>query len=517
MTPRTFEPTVYQTFTVKTDPSNVAPRLKALRAELKTAGLDAFLIPRADAHRGESVPPGEARLAYVTGFTGSAGIAVVGLKKAGLFIDSRYVIQAPAQTDTKHVDVHLVPQASLSGKIADYVTAGRQDRLRPLAAHARPRSATSPKSSATARRSSPAPTSSTASGPTAPPRRSPRSSSSATTAPARPPQDKLADLRKALGEDKADAAVLTLPESICWLFNMRARDVPNTPFVLGFAIIPRTGQPTVYLDKKKITADVRKGLAGVAKLADATTLPAALRQLGAADKRVLLDPATAPVAIIDAIKGVSDAVIIEKRDPVLMAKARKNDAEIGGMREAHRIDGIAMAKFLRWFDEEAPKGNLDEIGIVTALEAFRREEETLRRCQLRHHLRLRPQRRQQPLPRRRKVEPQAEARRADAGRLRRPVPHRHHRHHPHDVDRQGHSRAEGPLHPRSQGHDRHLGLPLPPRHLRRPDRRPRPQRPLAGRRHLRARHRPRRRRLPLASTRARPASPRATPCRSKSA
>ena len=92
---------------------------------------------------------------------------------------------------------------------------------------------------------------------------------------------------------------------------------------------------------------------------------------------MLLDPATAPVAILDAIKGVSDAVIIEKRDPVLLAKARKNDAEIAGMREAHRIDGIAMAKFLRWFDEEAPKGSLDEIGIVTALEAFRREEETL--------------------------------------------------------------------------------------------------------------------------------------------
>jgi Xaa-Pro aminopeptidase len=373
---RTFEPTVYQSFTVRTDPSNVAPRLKALRSELAKSGLDAFLIPRADAHRGESVPPGEARLAYVTGFTGSAGIAVVGLKKAGLFIDSRYVIQAPAQTDTGHVTVHLVPQASLSGQMADYVKKGGKigydpwlhtpTEIRDLTAKLGDRAVLVPSDNLVDRIWTDRPAA-----PVTPIEFLGHNRAGKT------PQDKLADLRKALGEDKADAAVLTLPESICWLFNMRARDVPNTPFVLGFAIIPRTGQPTVYLDRKKITADVRKGLSGIAKLADATTLPAALRQLGAADKRVLLDPATAPVAIMDAIKGVSDATIIEKRDPVLMAKAMKNDAEIAGMREAHRLDGIAMAKFLRWFDEEAPKGTLDEIGIVTALEAFRREEESL--------------------------------------------------------------------------------------------------------------------------------------------
>ena len=373
---RTFEPTLYQTFTVRTDPSNVAPRLKALRSELTKSGLDAFLIPRADAHRGESVPPGEARLAYVTGFTGSAGIAVVGLRKAGLFIDSRYVIQAPAQTDTRHVDVHLVPQASLSGQMADYVKKGGKigydpwlhtpTEIRDLTGKLGDRAVLVPTENLVDRIWKDRP------GPPVTPIEFLGHNRAGKT-----PQDKLADLRKALGEEKADAAVLTLPESICWLFNMRARDVPNTPFVLGFAIIPRSGQPTVYLDKKKITADVKKGLSGVAKLADAATLTAALRQLGAADKRVLLDPATAPVAIMDAIKGVSDATIIEKRDPVLMAKAMKNEAEISGMREAHRLDGIAMAKFLRWFDEEAPKGTLDEIGIVTALEAFRREEETL--------------------------------------------------------------------------------------------------------------------------------------------
>src|SRR5215218_9680249 len=119
-----FGPAVFQKFATRTNPGTVAGRLKALRKAIADAGLDGFLIPRADAHRGESVPDSEARLAYVTSFTGSAGLAVVGAKKAGLFIDSRYVLQAPAETDTKKVTVHLVPQASISAKIADYVPQG---------------------------------------------------------------------------------------------------------------------------------------------------------------------------------------------------------------------------------------------------------------------------------------------------------------------------------------------------------------------------------------------------------
>src|SRR5690606_28218715 len=100
-----FGPAVFQKFATRTTPQTVAGRLKALRAAIAGAGLDGFLIPRADAHRGESVPDSEARLAYITSFTGSAGIAVVGPKKAGLFVDSRYTLQAPLETDTKAVTV----------------------------------------------------------------------------------------------------------------------------------------------------------------------------------------------------------------------------------------------------------------------------------------------------------------------------------------------------------------------------------------------------------------------------
>ncbi len=368
-----FPPTKFQSFDAKTDASQVAPRLAALRAAMKKADIDAFLVPRADAHRGESVPASEARLAYMTSFTGSAGLAIIGTKKAGLFVDSRYTLQAPAETDTDKIDIHEF-QGGISPDIKLYVPQGgtlaydpwlhtpgevrdlteKLDGHAKLVAHAnlvdaiwedRPSAPVSPIEFLGHNRA----------GQTA--------------------EDKIASLREILAAEKADAAVLTLPESICWLFNMRGRDVPNTPFVLGFAIVPNTGLPTLYLDKAKISPEIEAALDGIAEIAKATKLTKALEKLGEAKKAVIVDPQTAPAAIADALRDAG-ATLIEKRDPVLGPKSRKNEVELAGMREAHRLDGVALAKFLHWFDSEAPKGELTEIGIVTALEAFRREEET---------------------------------------------------------------------------------------------------------------------------------------------
>lgn len=374
MTETSFPPTEFQSFEERSDPATVKPRLTALRKAMAEAGVDAFLIPRADAHRGESVPPGEARLAYVTGFTGSAGVAVVGAKKAGLFVDSRYTLQAPAQTDTRVVTVHEWLQGGYSPEITRYVPKGGKLAYDPwlhtpgevrdlavkleghatLVPHAnlvdaiweeRPGSPVSPVEFLGHNRAG------------------------------RESSDKIAEVQAALGTEKADIAVLTLPESICWLFNMRGRDVPNTPFVLGFAVVPRRGKPTLHLDPAKITPEIRTALEGVATVTSSKALLPALERLGKAGKAVLIDPATAPEAIAATLR-VAGATLVERRDPVLLPKSRKNEAELAGMREAHRLDGIALAKFLAWFDGEAPRGELTEIGIVTALEAFRREEET---------------------------------------------------------------------------------------------------------------------------------------------
>src|SRR3954468_11695584 len=119
-----FGPAVFQSFDTKTSPKTVAGRLKALRAAVADSGLDGFLIPRADAHRGESVPASEARLAYITSFTGSAGLAVVGQKKAGLFVDSRFTLPAPIQTDPKQVTVIETTQGGVDPRIGDFVPTG---------------------------------------------------------------------------------------------------------------------------------------------------------------------------------------------------------------------------------------------------------------------------------------------------------------------------------------------------------------------------------------------------------
>ncbi|ODT68664.1 MAG: X-Pro aminopeptidase [Pelagibacterium sp. SCN 63-23] len=373
MTASPFPPARFQTFEEKTDSTQVAPRLSALRSAMKAAGVDAFLIPRADAHRGESVPASEARLAYMTSFTGSAGLAIVGPDKAGLFVDSRYTLQAPAQTDTALIDIHE-HQGGISPDVKLYVPKGGKLAYDPwlhtpgevrelgekLAGHAEIVPHANLVDSIWPDRPAP-PVSAieflghNRAGETA--------------------ESKIDHLREVLAAEPADAAVLTLPESICWLFNMRGRDVPNTPFVLGFAIVPRQGLPTLYLDQAKITPDLVKALDGIATVAAGTTLTQALETLGTDQKAVLIDPQSAPAAIAEALRN-SGARVVEKRDPVLGPKSRKNDAELAGMREAHRLDGVAMAKFLCWFDAEAPKGELTEIGIVTALEAFRREEES---------------------------------------------------------------------------------------------------------------------------------------------
>ncbi len=372
----TSPPSLYQNFDVKTDARQVAPRLRALRRQLDGAGLDGFLIPRSDAHRGESVPPGEARLAYVTGFTGSAGMALVTAKHATLFVDGRYVLQAPAETDTKLVRVVEAAPGALGEKVAAVVpkdaTIGYDPWLHTPSEIAEIEARLRPGA-----RLVPTPNLVDPIWPDRPGAPVTPVEFLGNNRAGKPAAEKLAELRAALAGAGADATVLTLPASICWLFNMRGRDVPNTPFVLGFAIIPRTGRARFFVDGAKIDATLKDGLDGIAAVADVRTMPAALRRLGSAGKRVMLDPAACPVAIYDAIRSAGAAHIIDRPDPVLLPKSKKNAVEIGGMREAHRLDAVALAKFLCWFDREAPKGRLTEIEVATALEAFRREDPAL--------------------------------------------------------------------------------------------------------------------------------------------
>lgn len=364
-----------QDFVEAANPQAVAPRLEALRTAMAGAKVDAFLVPRADAHRGEAVPPGEERLAFISGFTGSAGMAIIGQKNAVLFVDGRYTLQAPAQTDTKKFSVRQAPIETSASWILKNLDDGAKVAYDPwlhtpgeikvlgkaIKGHAKLVASKNLIDAIWSER--PAPPTSTVSvfggnrmGLSAP--------------------EKIASLRQTLLAQKADALVLSLPESICWLLNVRAGDVPNAPFMLGFAILPKRGLPTLFVAKDKLTKTNRAQFEGLARLKNVKKLLPALEKLGEAKKAVWIDPATCPAAIADSLRK-SGAKLIEKRDPVLLPKAIKNDAEIAGMREAHRVDAIAFAKFLRWFDIEAPKGQLTEIDIVKKLENFRRDIEAL--------------------------------------------------------------------------------------------------------------------------------------------
>lgn len=365
----------FQTFTETADATAVAPRVAKVRESLKTAGFNAFLVPRADVHRGESVPAGDARLAWLTGFTGSAGMAIIGTQKAALLVDSRYTLQAPTQTNTDLIDVHEVPPASASVWIIENLPQNSKIAFDPWLHTKGEISALTKKLDGHATL---VPTENLVDinwpdRPTAPASEleilgTNRAGKSAT--------EKLAELQETLIKAKADSVVFTMPESLCWLFNIRARDVPNTPFVLGFAIVPAKGRPTLFLSQDKLDQPDVKQLAEVAELAQKSQFPKALETLGEGNQMVWIDPGTAPEALSD-ILDKAGAKLLEKTDPVMAPKAKKNDAEIAGFREAHSLDAVAMAKFMYWLDTEAPKGILTEIDIVKKLEACRREDETL--------------------------------------------------------------------------------------------------------------------------------------------
>ncbi len=320
------------------------------------------------------MPPGEARLAYVTGFTGSAGLALIGADQAALFVDSRYTLQAPAQTDTALVTVVQTDRGGLNAQARNIVPAGSTiaydpwlhtpGEVREMAALLAGHATLVPTANLVDQIWTDRPGAPVSAVEFLGHNRAGRTAA-----------DKLIEIQDALKAEGAGATVLTLPESICWLFNIRGRDVPNTPFVLGFAIVPANGMATLYLDPTKITEEIRTALAELAKVASSAELPNDLARLGASGKPVWVDPASAPEAIAVKLKEAG-ATLIEKRDPVLLPKSRKNEAELAGMREAHKRDGVALAKFLHWFDANAPQGKLTEIGIVSALEAFRREDDS---------------------------------------------------------------------------------------------------------------------------------------------
>jgi Xaa-Pro aminopeptidase len=367
---------LYQSFADTADSSKSAARLALLRKELKRQGLSGFIVPRADRHQNEYVPPCEERLAWLTGFSGSAGLAIVLADRAALFVDGRYTLQAKEQIDLslvepaplavaspeKWIEKNLRPGARLgydpwlhtpgqierfekaAGAVGDEIVAVSENPIDAIWSDR-----TAPPQGAVSRH---------------PPRFA-----------GEPAGKKLTRIAAAL--DKADALLVSDPHAVAWAFNIRGKDVSYTPLPLAFALIAKQGKPRLYIEPAKLGAGVRAYLDGLAEIAGPARLEADLAALGKEGKRVLFEAASVPIKLTRLLKEAGGEPLLGQ-DPSALMKARKNKTEREGARRAQLRDGLAMLRFLHWFSLEAPKGKLTEIDAAQALETFRRRSRLLK-------------------------------------------------------------------------------------------------------------------------------------------
>ncbi|MFL6949670.1 MAG: aminopeptidase P family protein [Xanthobacteraceae bacterium] len=363
----------FQTFDDADERAATAARVERLRAELARRGLTGFIVPRADRHQNEYLPASEERLAWLTGFTGSAGVAIVLPERAVIFVDGRYTLQVRDQTDGDVFEVaHLIetpPETWIETSLSAGAKLGYDPWLHTTDAAEKLAKACAAAGAALV--------------PT-----EPNPIDAIWTDRPAPPlgpvtlhdlryagEDSAAKLERVRGEIaklKADALVISNPQSVAWAFNIRGADVPHAPLPLAFAIVPREGRPALYVDGRKLGNTVRDALEELADTREPHIFAHDLAAYGGAKQSVRLDRASAADALAK-IMNQAGGKAPSGADPIALMKAVKNDTEIAGARAAHARDGAAVVRFLAWFDREAPRGKLTEIDAVAALESFRRE------------------------------------------------------------------------------------------------------------------------------------------------
>lgn len=361
---------MFQTYLETGDPTKGAERAALLRAKLKEMRLDGFIVPRADEHQGEYVSKSSERLAWLTGFTGSAGTAVVLADKAAIFVDGRYTLQVREQVDTSVFGPLHVMETPVADWLKTNISAGQRIGYDPWLmtrsqvtriAHALE---TIPAELVPVEdnpidavwRDRPAPSIA-------------QVSEQAEGFAGKPATEKIAEIAKAVAEKRADAAVLTDPASIAWLFNIRGGDVPHTPFALSFALVNASGRPELFIDGRKLSNAMRDRLESNADVREAHEFPKRLAEIGREGRKVLYDKEGSAEAVARIVEHAG-GTIVEGPDPIALPKARKTAAELAGTRTAHLRDGVAMARFLR-FIEASAAGTLTEIDAAKALEKFR--------------------------------------------------------------------------------------------------------------------------------------------------
>lgn len=342
-------------------------RAALLRAELKRQKLTGFFVPRADEFQGEYVPAHAERLRWLTNFRGSAGVAIITLKAAAIFVDGRYVVQVRQQVDEKIFQpFHLLdepPTQWIARTLRKGDRLGFDPWLVTVEQARRYRAACeSAGASFVPVEKNPI----DAVWKDQPPRPMAELVTQPTQFAGRTAAEKIKEIRASLG--KADAVVLTQPDSVAWLFNLRGFDVPHTPVVNAYALLPKTGKAEIFIDEAKITEEVSAHLRKIAVTRPPSEIGKALKAL--AGSRVLIDPTWTPERL-NTLLTRAKAEIVTGTDPASLPKARKNKVEQEGARAAQRRDGVAVSRFLRWLEMEAPKGGLTELDAAAKLRSFR--------------------------------------------------------------------------------------------------------------------------------------------------
>ena len=363
----------FQSFDDRSDRGESAPRVEALRTELAHRGLDGFIVPRADRFQNEYVPPSAERLAWLTGFTGSAGLAIVLADRAVLFVDGRYQVQVRDEVDSAIFSIaHLVdnpPPAWIEANLRAGMKLGYSPWLHTVdGAERLGKACAAAGASLVAVDDNPI--------------------DAIWTDRPQPPlgavvphslryagedaQTKLERVRTELQKSTADTLLVADPHAVSWLFNIRGSDIPHTPVVLAFATVPKEGRPALFIDLRKLGNEIRSHLEEIADVRPNAAFERDLAALGKEHRRLQLDPATSPEAIARLVID-NGGEIVRGADPIAPMKAVKNATEIAGARAAQQRDGAAVTRFLAWFDHNAPRGELTEIDAVEAIESFRRE------------------------------------------------------------------------------------------------------------------------------------------------
>lgn len=369
---------MFQSYENRGGPEHCAERIKNLRDLLKKQKIDGLILPRSDKHLNEYVAPHDERLLWLTGFSGSAGQAIILSNKAAIFIDGRYTLQVQNEVDLKVITPVPITEQLPSQWLGKQIKRGQKIAIDPTLHSVKAYETfleVIEKAGATLISITNNPVDEIWEDQPAIPENPvvshPKKYAGQETS------EKIELIQAQLKAKECDAFVITAPESICWLFNIRGSDIRHTPIMLANAIIHRQAKPELFLKSNRLGTRAAEQITANARLLNPQTFDDRLKFLGSKFKKVLIDPTRTNSAIYQTLRSAR-AEIIRGDDPCALPKAKKNKAEIEGSRQAHIRDGVAVTKFLHWLSDNAANNTLDEISSAKALENFRKETGALK-------------------------------------------------------------------------------------------------------------------------------------------